>query len=149
MFIKRMKLTCKTQGSGGAKGDLSFQPPPLGPGPEGREGTVDHTPRIAHCCSPHLPTPHNPGETIVWRWWLTQHPLPSLGFRSSKVCSVAAQITHAWNALEFPSYNALVKMQVCGKPKLGLHFEYRGFTAEVLKLGCRLLGSLPSRITGQ
>ena len=34
MFIKRMKLICKTQGRGGAKGDLRSQhdPPALAPG---------------------------------------------------------------------------------------------------------------------
>ena len=33
MFIKRMKLICKTQGRGGAKGDLRSQHDPPGPGP--------------------------------------------------------------------------------------------------------------------
>lgn len=59
MFIKRMKLICKTQGRGGAEGILLFQPPllALSPGPEGREDIADITARMAHHCCPPFPSP--------------------------------------------------------------------------------------------
>ena len=105
MFIKRMKLICKTQGRGGAKGDLRSQHDPPGPGPRAGKALQATPGQLSSPLPP--PPPDLPGagqcaaETHrLGRDGCHSTAPPPLGFRSSEVCSAAAWITHTWNALE-------------------------------------------------